>query len=87
MTEFGWAIKIPFTENTSLTDTGIDIPQYMIVKGANIRVTTAAGSATIDVGLGAGAESGYDADGLIDGISCASVGKGPMLLLILQLEM
>jgi len=75
-TEFGLAIKIPFTKNTAQTDTGIDIPQYMKILGATVRVTSAVSSGTIDVGLGMGSEGGYDADGLIDGLSTAALGYG-----------
>jgi hypothetical protein len=74
--EFGWAIKIPFTKNASQTDTGVDIIAKMLITGATARITTAAGSATIDVGLGNGTEAGFDADGLIDGLSCAATGPG-----------
>lgn len=76
LTEFGWAIKIPFSKNTSQTDTGVDIAQYMTIVGATVRVTSAVSSGTIDVGLGNGTEAGFDADGLIDGISTAALGPG-----------
>jgi hypothetical protein len=74
MTPWGWGIKIPFTKNTSEADTGVDIPAGYKIINACARVTTAAGSATLDVGLGNGTEAGFDADGLIDGLSCAATG-------------
>lgn len=69
----GYAIRVPFTKNTSETDTGIDLPQYLVVRDCVIEVTTAVASSTIDVGL-LSTESGGDADGFLDGESCASAG-------------
>lgn len=68
-----YAMKIPFTKNTSETDTGVDLPAGVLVTGAIIQVTTAAASGTIDVGI-LSTESGGDADGFIDGASCAATG-------------
>jgi len=68
------AIKVPFTKNTSQTDTGIDIPAGTIIHDVIAKVTTADASGTIDVGLGAGTESGFDADGLLDGETLAATG-------------
>ncbi|MHC1597236.1 MAG: hypothetical protein ACXQT3_02855 [Methermicoccaceae archaeon] len=69
----GYAIRVPFTQNASETDTSIDLPQYMVVRDCIIEVTTAVASSTIDVGL-LSTESGGDADGFLDGESCASAG-------------
>lgn len=68
-----YAIKIPFTKNTSETDTGVDLPAGVLVTGALIQVTTAASGGTVDVGI-LSTESGGDADGFIDGVSCAATG-------------
>lgn len=68
-----YAIKIPFTKNTSESDTGVDLPAGVLVTGALIQVTTAASGGTIDVGI-LSTESGGDADGFIDGVSCAATG-------------
>jgi len=67
-------LKIPFTKNTSEKNTAVVIPADMVVKDVLIDVTTAAGSSTIDVGL-LSSEAGGDADGFVDGASCASAVK------------
>lgn len=63
------AIKIPFSKNATLKDTGIDIPAGAWVGLPQVYVTTHHDSGTIDIGLGAGTEAGHDADGLVDGLS------------------
>jgi hypothetical protein len=67
------AIKIPFTKNTSETDTGVDLPGGILITGWRVDVTTAASSGTIDFGI-LSTESGGDADGFCDGASCAATG-------------
>ena len=63
------AIKVPFSKNATLKDTGIDIPAGAWVGLPQVYVTTHHDSGTIDIGLGAGTETGHDADGLVDGLS------------------
>lgn len=67
------AIRIPFVQHATEYDTGIDLPAGVIVQGAVIKVNTNVGGSTIDVGI-LSSESGGDADGLVDGASCASTG-------------
>lgn len=67
------AIKIPFVKATAEQTTGITLPAGVSVTGAVVEVATAAGSATIDVGI-LSSESGGDADGFLDGVSCATAG-------------
>jgi hypothetical protein len=69
----GLALKIPFDKQTSEYDTGIDLPANMQVIDAFVEVVTAVASGTIDVGL-LSSESGGDADGILDGVSCATAG-------------
>lgn len=74
--EFGgkYALKIPFTQSSDAAlDTGIELPAGVLVTGALIQVTTAVNGGTIDVGIDA-SESGGDADGFLDGVSCAATG-------------
>lgn len=63
------AIKVPFTKKASQYDTGIDFPAGAMIGLPQVYVTTHHDSGTIDIGLGNGTESGYDADGLVDGLS------------------
>ena len=71
----GYGVKIPFTKNTSETDTGIDLPEGMIISDVIVEVTKEVTNATIDVGLLSTEDSnGGDADGFIDGESCAAKG-------------
>lgn len=66
---------IPFTQNASETDTGFDLPAGAVIIGMPfIEVTTAVASGTIDVGI-LSSESGGDADGFLDAVSCATAGK------------
>lgn len=67
-------VRVYFSKNVSQTDTNLDFPSGVVIGLPQILVTTAAGGATIDVGLGMGTESGYDADGLADGVSIAATG-------------
>ena len=71
----GYGVKIPFTKNTSETDTGVDLPEGTIVSDVIVEVTNKVASATIDVGLLSTEDSnGGDADGFLDGESCAAKG-------------
>jgi len=65
--------KIPFTKSTSEKDTGWDLPAKAVVIDVLIEVTTAVSGASIDVGL-LSSETGGDADGFVDGLSCATEG-------------
>lgn len=65
---------IPFEKKTSEFDTTYDLPAGAVVLGAFVNVVTNVASGTIDVGILSG-ESGGDADGFIDGMSCATAGK------------
>ncbi len=68
-----YAIKIPFAKNATETDTKVDLPGGVLVTGALIQVATAAAGSTIDVGI-LSTETGGDADGFLDGVSCAATG-------------
>ena len=71
----GYGVRIPFTKNTSETDTGVDLPEGMIISDVIVEVTKEVESATIDVGLlYAENNNGGDADGFLDGESCADLG-------------
>jgi len=70
-------MRISFTKNTSETDTGIDLPGPCIVMAVELDVTTNVASGTIDVGTLSTGTNG-DADGFIDGASCATAGKVPL---------
>jgi hypothetical protein len=69
----GFGVRIPFTKNTSEADTGVDLPTGIMVTDVLTKVTTAAGSSTIDVGI-LSTESGGDADGFVDGAACTPAG-------------
>lgn len=71
----GYGVKIPFTKNTSEIDTGVDLPEGMIISDVIVEVTKEVANATIDVGLLSTEDSnGGDADGFLDGESCAAKG-------------
>jgi len=65
---------IPFTKQTSEYDSTYDLPEGAVVLGAFVEVVDEVASSTIDVGI-LSSESGGDADGFIDGMSCATAGK------------
>jgi hypothetical protein len=65
--------KIPFSAQTSETDTGFDLPDKCEVLDVLVDVQTSEAGRTIDVGL-LSSESGGDADGFIVGLSIASTG-------------
>lgn len=66
-------IKIPFSQNATETDTGYDLPARMLVEHVYPEVVTNVAGSTIDVGV-LSTESGGDADGFVDGASCATAG-------------
>lgn len=66
------ALKIPFSKNTSEKDTKVKVPAGALIEDVGIQVTTAADSSTIDIGT-LSTDSG-DADGFVDGESCAAAG-------------
>jgi hypothetical protein len=71
----GYGVRIPFVENDSETDTGVDLPEGIIVTDVIVEVTKEVSGATIDVGLlYAEDNDGGDADGFLDGESCAALG-------------
>ena len=71
----GLGVRIPFVKNTSETDTGVDLPEGMIVSDVIVQVTKEVADATIDVGLLYAEDSnGGDADGFLDAESCAAAG-------------
>ena len=80
----GLFLGIPFTKNAAEVSTGIELPAGMIV-GPNsfIEVTKNVALATIDVGLNEAVgdgETGGDANGFLDGVSCANKGVvGPIV--------
>jgi hypothetical protein len=65
----GYGVRIPFTMNALETDTGVDLPEGMIISDVIVEVTNKVANATIDVGL-----LGDGADGFLDGESCANLG-------------
>jgi hypothetical protein len=68
-----YAIKVPFSQNATVKDTGIDIPGGVFIRDVIVDVGTAVTSGTIDVGFINAGESG-DEDGLLDGESCGTAG-------------
>lgn len=71
----GYGVRIPFAKNTTEFDTGVDLPEGIIVSDVIVEVTNKVASATIDVGLlYAENSNGGDADGFIDSESCATTG-------------
>ena len=71
----GYGVRIPFAKNTSETDTGVDLPEGIIVSDVIVEVTKEVALATIDVGiLSTEDSSGPGTDGFLDGESCADLG-------------
>ena len=71
----GYGVRIPFVKNTSETDTGVDLPEGIIVSDVIVEVTKEVADATIDVGLlYAEDNNGGDADGFLDAEPCAATG-------------
>lgn len=71
-------IRIPIVNTeASPVDTGVDCPSGAIIGLPIIDVVTAVAASTIDVGMGDSGDSqetGYDADGLIDGAPMTATG-------------
>lgn len=71
----GYGVRIPFVKKTDEFDTGVDLPEGMIISDVIVEVTKEVADATIDVGLlYAEDNNGGDADGFLDGESCAAKG-------------
>jgi hypothetical protein len=71
----GLGVRIPFVKNATEFDTGVDLPEGIIVSDVIVEVTKEVTNATIDVGLlYAEDNNGGDADGFLDGESCAAKG-------------
>lgn len=69
----GLGVRIPFVKNASETDTGVDLPEGMIVSDVIVEVTNKVASATIDVGLLSTEDNnGGDADGFLDAEDCGT---------------
>ena len=69
----GYGVRIPFVKNASETDTGVDLPEGMIVSDVIVEVTNKVASATIDVGLlYAENNNGGDADGFLVAEDCGT---------------
>ena len=71
----GYGVRIPFVKKTTEFDTGVDLPEGMIISDVIVEVTKEVANATIDIGLlSTEDDNGGDADGFIDGESCAAKG-------------
>ena len=71
----GYGVRIPFTKKTDEFDTGVDLPEGIIVSDVIVEVTKEVALATIDVGiLSTEDSSGPGTDGFLDGESCADLG-------------
>jgi len=71
----GYGVRIPFAEKTEEFDTGVDLPEGIIVSDVIVEVTKEVALATIDVGILSTEDlSGPGGDGFLDGESCADLG-------------
>ncbi|MDD4453596.1 MAG: hypothetical protein PHZ06_12265 [Proteiniphilum sp.] len=71
----GYGVRIPFAKKDGEFDTGVDLPEGMINSDVIVEVTKEVADATIDVGLLSTEDNnGGDADGFLDGESCAALG-------------
>ena len=69
----GYGVRIPFAKKTDEFDTGVDLPEGIIVSDVIVEVTNKVASATIDVGLlYAEDTNGGDADGFLDAEDCGT---------------
>lgn len=59
---------------TNAVDTGIDFRTGTLINDCRVEVVTVCPGGTIDVGFGLSAESGYDVDGLRDGVATDVLG-------------
>lgn len=69
----GLTIRIPFTKSTTEVATPFTIPANVTVLDARVVVETNVAASTIDIGI-LSTEVGGDADGFLDGVSCATAG-------------
>jgi len=71
----GYGVRIPFVKKTTEFDTGVDLPEGIIVSDVIVEVTKEVESATINVGLlSTENNNSGDADGFLVGESCAAKG-------------
>jgi hypothetical protein len=70
----GYGVRIPFAKNASETDTGVDLPEGIIVSDVIVEVTKEVALATIEVGLLSSEDNNNDPDGFLVGESCAALG-------------
>ncbi len=71
----GYGVRIPFTKNASETDTGVDLPEGMIVSDVIVEVTNEVDNATINVGILSTEDSASPgADGFLVRESCTAKG-------------
>ena len=69
----GLGVRIPFVKNATEFDTGVDLPEGMIVSDVIVEVTNKVASATIDVGLLSTENSNSgDADGFLVAEDCGT---------------
>ena len=69
----GLGVRIPFVKNDTEKDTGVDLPEGIIVSDVIVEVTNKVASATIDVGLLSTEDNnGGDADGFLDAEDCGT---------------
>lgn len=74
----GVYLGIPFAKSATECSTNIELPADLLVGTPFVDVATAASGASIDVGLNEavdGGETGGDANGFLDGVSCAAAKK------------
>jgi len=69
----GYGVRIPFVKKTDEFDTGVDLPEGIIVSDVIVEVTTKVANATIDIGLlSTENNNGGDADGFLDAEDCGT---------------
>jgi len=69
----GLGVRIPFVKNATEFDTGVDLPEGIIVSDVIVEVTTKVANATIDIGLlSTENNNGGDADGFLDAEDCGT---------------
>jgi len=69
----GLGVRIPFVKNATEFDTGVDLPEGIIVSDVIVEVTTKVANATIDIGLLSTEDNnGGDADGFLDAEDCGT---------------
>ena len=68
----GYGVRIPFVKNASETDTGVDLPEGIIVSDVIVEVTKEVSGATIEVGLLSTEDNNNDADGFLVAEDCGT---------------